>query len=58
MDDITPSINIAIPWDKPTAKVIEVPIKRGVQEGNIKTVTAANSKITFNLGYTTVFVTP
>ncbi len=58
MADITPSINIALPWDKPTAKIIEVPIKRGVQEGSTKTVTAAKGKITFNLGYTTVFVTP
>ena len=56
LDEELPSKEVSLPWEKSSAKIIEVPAKRGMQEGSMKIINAKNNKLDFTLGYTTVFI--
>ncbi|MBS3108379.1 hypothetical protein J4409_00750 [Candidatus Woesearchaeota archaeon] len=56
LDKETPSIEISVPWNKKSAKITEVPVKRGNEEGSLQIIDSANGRLNFKLGYTTVFI--
>lgn len=56
IDSKISGVSVSMPWGKSAAKVIEVPIKRGDEEGSMDIINAKNGKLDFNLGYTTVFI--
>ena len=56
LDKETPSIAVELPWKGSSAKIIEVPMKRGEQEGKQQLVQVSKGKIRFELGYAPVFI--
>ena len=56
MDSTIQSVDVSMPWEKSSAKLIEVPVKRGDEEGGMRIINAENGKLNFKLGYTTVFI--